>query len=143
VKQKQAKNHSQEPYTPQEMTVSLIAFVGILCIARPAFLFGHSDPSGISGDGVNDDSLLFSVVETHGLTRSSAASFERTFAVVLSVVGAFSASVAYATIRLIGDRAHSLVSVNYFAILSTVVSAFIILVHPDLQFVLPRGAAQW
>lgn len=68
---------------------------------------------------------------------------ERSVAVLVAILGTFSAAVAYATIRVIGKRAHSLVSVNYFAFMATLVSTVIILVHPDLHFVLPRGVKQW
>jgi drug/metabolite transporter (DMT)-like permease len=58
-------------------------------------------------------------------------------------VGAFGASTAYATIRVIGKRAHSLISVNYFAGIATLGSTIIILVHPDLHFVMPETLSQW
>ncbi|KAK8132596.1 hypothetical protein PG999_000769 [Apiospora kogelbergensis] len=68
---------------------------------------------------------------------------ERSLAVLLGVLGTFGAAAAYSTIRVIGKRAHSLVSVNYFAVLATVGSCLIILVHPDLEFKLPENAMQW
>ena len=68
---------------------------------------------------------------------------ERSVAIACAILGAFAAATAYATIRIIGKRAHSLVSVNYFAVLATVMSAFIILVHPDLKFEIPRTTVQW
>lgn len=68
---------------------------------------------------------------------------ERSLAVLLGVLGTFGAAAAYSTIRVIGKRAHSLVSVNYFAVLATVGSCLIILVHPDLDFKLPENAMQW
>jgi drug/metabolite transporter (DMT)-like permease len=44
---------------------------------------------------------------------------------------------------VIGKRAHSLISVNYFAAIATVGSALVLLVHPDLHFVMPESASQW
>lgn len=73
----------------------------------------------------------------------SPSSPQRTLAVICSIVGTFAAATAYSTIRVIGKRAHSLISVNYFAGLSTIVSGLIILVHPDLTFIVPKGAMQW
>jgi hypothetical protein len=68
---------------------------------------------------------------------------ERSLAVFLGVIGTFGAATAYSTIRVIGKRAHSLVSVNYFAVVATVGSCVIILAHPDLEFKVPQSAAQW
>lgn len=68
---------------------------------------------------------------------------QRTLAILCSIMGTFAAATAYSTIRVIGKRVHSLISVNYFATLSTIGSALIILVHPDLHFMLPKGAMQW
>ena len=68
---------------------------------------------------------------------------QRTIAVICSILGTFAAATAYSTIRVIGKRVHSLISVNYFAGLSTIASCLIILVHPDLEFIFPKGALQW
>lgn len=68
---------------------------------------------------------------------------QRTLAILAAVLNAFGASLAYASIRVIGKRAHSLISVNYFAAIATVGSALVLLVHPDLHFVMPESAGQW
>ena len=68
---------------------------------------------------------------------------QRSLAVLSAMLGAFGAATAYSTIRVIGKRAHSLVSVNYFAMLATIGSCLIILIHPRLRFELPRGFLQW
>jgi hypothetical protein len=62
---------------------------------------------------------------------------------VAAIFGSFSAASAYTTIRVIGKRAHSLVSVNYFAVLATVLSAGVILVHPQLEFKIPHSTPEW
>ncbi len=68
---------------------------------------------------------------------------ERSLAVTCAVIGSFCAATAYATIRVIGKRVHSLVSVNYFAVLSMVSSFLILMVHPDLGFKIPQSPIQW
>lgn len=68
---------------------------------------------------------------------------ERFVAVACAIFGAFAASIAYATIRVIGKRVHSLVSVNYFAVMATVISALILLIHPKLGFKMPQSGVQW
>ncbi|RYP75449.1 hypothetical protein DL771_002334 [Monosporascus sp. 5C6A] len=132
----------REPYTIREALAGLIALAGVLLVARPPFLFPRvvADPTKAASDGVG--SLV--VDHPHGLVPAPPASpAQRGFAVLCGVLGTFAAAVAYTTIRVIGKRAHSLISVNYFALVATIGSALIILIHPDLEFVLPQGAMQW
>lgn len=44
---------------------------------------------------------------------------------------------------MIGKRAHSLISVNYFAGIATIGSFLALLIHPDLHFVMPQSSGQW
>ncbi|KAI9167812.1 membrane protein [Paramyrothecium foliicola] len=128
-----------EPFTVKEALAGLLAFVGVLFIARPAFLFPSQDENRppvvrrLSGE-VDPFGILPPVEATPA---------ERTLAIACAILGSFSAATAYATIRIIGKRAHSLVSVNYFAVLATVMSFSIIMVHPDLKFEIPKTTAQW
>lgn len=118
----------------------LVAFAGVIFIARPTFLFPHH--SEILPQ--ERDARLFVADESKGIVPSVPATpAERSIAVLLAVIGSFAAATAYSTIRVIGKRAHSLVSVNYFAVLATVGSCFFILVHPDLHFENPQNATQW
>lgn len=91
------------------------------------------------------ESLTVFVVDGpgQGLPVGAPSSPQRAIAVICSILGTFAAATAYSTIRVIGKRVHSLISVNYFAVLSTLGSAVVILAHPDLHFILPRGALQW
>jgi drug/metabolite transporter (DMT)-like permease len=50
---------------------------------------------------------------------------------------------AYTLIRVIGDRAHALMSVNYFAFLATVGSTVALLAIPDIGFRQPQEAKEW
>ena len=68
---------------------------------------------------------------------------QRTLAILIAILGTFGASTAYATIRVIGKRAHSLISVNYFSLIATIASFLLILVHPSLHFVMPKTLGQW
>ncbi|KAI0517696.1 hypothetical protein F5B22DRAFT_94884 [Xylaria bambusicola] len=132
-----------EPYRIQEAVSGLISLVGVLLIARPAFLVRN--PSVSAPDLENFAVTMFIVdgsLDSPPVVGSPS-SPRRTLAVICSILGTFAAATAYSTIRVIGKRVHSLISVNYFAGLSTIASGLIILVHPDLQFILPRGALQW
>ncbi|CAJ2508778.1 Uu.00g138040.m01.CDS01 [Anthostomella pinea] len=136
----------KEPYRLQEAMSGLLALVGVLFIARPAFLFGDKVVDPISGDPVYNNQTVTALIVNRppGMVHPDSPSpAERAVAIVCAIIGTFAAATAYGTIRIIGKRAHSLVSVNYFAVLATIGSALIILIHPDLHFVLPRGALQW
>lgn len=132
----------QEPFTAQEALAGLIAFAGVLFVARPSFLFPHQVTR-------NTLTTLMSFAAssnppTEGIIPPPAVSpAQRAFASLCAVGGTVGAATAYTVIRLIGKRAHSLISVNYFAVVATLGSAAILLVHPDLEFKIPRGAAQW
>jgi drug/metabolite transporter (DMT)-like permease len=118
----------REPFTWKEVLCSLIAFCGVLFVARPPWLF----PSTSSPNSPEEKAPTPSITPQ-----------QRTLAVLVAILGTFGASLAYATIRVIGKRAHSLISVNYFAFIATVGSTLIILIHPDLHFVMPKTLSQW
>ncbi|TVY61869.1 putative membrane protein [Fusarium oxysporum f. sp. cubense] len=131
----------REPFTVKEATAGFIAFAGVLFVARPAFLFPESwrtlselESRSVDSDFTADGGILPPVKATPQ---------ERTIAILCAIFGSFAAATAYATIRVIGKRAHSLVSVNYFAVLATVSSFLIIMIHPDLQFEIPKTIAEW
>ncbi|KAL4724329.1 hypothetical protein ACLX1H_008943 [Fusarium chlamydosporum] len=127
----------REPFTIHEATAGFIAFTGVLFVARPALLFPNKDSflSGSMSESANTAKGM--------LSAAKATPQERTIAICCSIFGSIAAATAYSTIRVIGKRAHSLVSVNYFAVLATVSSFFIIMIHPDLQFEIPKSLAEW
>ncbi|CAG1969240.1 unnamed protein product [Fusarium graminearum] len=127
----------REPFTLNEALAGLIAFTGVLFVARPAFLFPHND-SFLTGSSSDNESAAKGI-----LSAVKATPHERTIAICCSIFGSIAAATAYSTIRVIGKRAHSLVSVNYFAVLATISSFLIITIHPDLQFEIPKSLAEW
>ncbi|KAI0190776.1 hypothetical protein EV127DRAFT_430029 [Xylaria flabelliformis] len=129
-----------ESYRIQEAFSGLISIAGVLLIARPAFLFGS-----VTVPDEGDAGMTMFIVDgaQEGSPVGSPSSPQRMLAVLCSIMGTFAAATAYSTIRVIGKRVHSLISVNYFAMMSTIGSALIILIHPDLHFILPEGAMQW
>lgn len=140
----------REPFTTREALAGLVAFIGVLFVARPTWLFPAKAIDPISGqpepqDAIGTDMLmLIASAPTNGAVPAAPVSpSQRTLAIILAVLGTLGASTAYATIRVIGTRAHSLISVNYFACIATIGSACIILVHPDLDFVMPESLSQW
>ncbi|KAH7379592.1 hypothetical protein BKA66DRAFT_532322 [Pyrenochaeta sp. MPI-SDFR-AT-0127] len=134
----------REPFTVKEALAGFIAFTGVLFVARPPWLFSdhpveplHSGP---------EPRVLTSLILDVSMKQAPVLPVspqQRTLAILLAILGTFGASTAYATIRVIGKRSHSLVSVNYFASIATIGSTVIILVHPSLHFVMPQNSSQW
>jgi drug/metabolite transporter (DMT)-like permease len=110
----------------KELCAGILALIGVVVIAHPAAIFGGNADSTNVGHTVDE------VTPT-----------QRLIAIAISVLGVLGASGAYTMIRVIGDRAHALISVNYFAIVSTFGSAFILLVTPNIGFVAPQSAREW
>jgi drug/metabolite transporter (DMT)-like permease len=133
----------REPFTAREATAGLIAFAGVLFVARPPWLFPSPPRDPITGKPEPEAAVIEALFSATAAAPGTVSSTQRTVATLVAIVGALGASVAYATIRVIGKRAHSLISVNYFAGIATLGSALVLLVHPDLHFVIPRGLTQW
>jgi drug/metabolite transporter (DMT)-like permease len=117
-----------QKFTRKELIAGLVALIGVVIIAHPPWLFGK----------VNDELLP---KKPSGIDKVTPT--QRFIAIVLSVLGVAGASGAYTMIRVIGDRAHALMSVNYFALLSTVGSTIALLVIPDIGFRNPQSAREW
>ncbi|KAH7139700.1 hypothetical protein B0J13DRAFT_504971 [Dactylonectria estremocensis] len=133
-----------EPFTIKEASAGLVAFAGVLFIARPAFLFPNHNASNPSSLSMRSALSILSVDVQGGLLPPvEATPTERSIAVACAIMGSFAAASAYATIRVIGKRTHSLVSVNYFAVFASVSSFTIIMIHPNLHFEIPQTPAQW
>lgn len=134
----------REPFTVREALAALIAFSGVLLVARPTWLFPNPPIDPITGEPeANVFSFMLHASAAHATTPVPISPAQRTLAVLAAILNAFGASMAYASIRVIGKRAHSLISVNYFAAIATIGSALVLLIHPDLHFVMPESAGQW
>ncbi|RMY79545.1 hypothetical protein D0864_09066 [Hortaea werneckii] len=139
-----------EPFGRLEQIAGLVSLVGVALIARPTSLFaafasknsppatGNSDvmPGGNSTGAASGEDADASSYEN--VTPE-----QRLAAVGIALVGVLGAATAYTTIRWIGKRAHPLISVNYFAVWSTIVSTFMMLVLPDVGFLLPADPKEW
>ena len=68
---------------------------------------------------------------------------QRLIAVGVGLLGVMGAAAAFTTIRWVGKRAHPMLSVNYFAAWTTLVSASILLVYPGIDFQLPATLREW
>jgi drug/metabolite transporter (DMT)-like permease len=117
-----------QKFTRKELIAGLVALIGVIIIAHPPWLFGE----------VHDE---LHPKKPNGIDKVTPA--QRFIAIVVSILGVAGASGAYTTIRVIGDRAHALMSVNYFALLATVGSTIALLAIPGIGFQVPQSARDW
>jgi drug/metabolite transporter (DMT)-like permease len=117
-----------QSFTRKELIAGLVALLGVIIIAHPPWLFGE----------VHDD---LHPKKPSGIDKVTPA--QRFIAIVVSVLGVAGASGAYTMIRVIGNRAHALMSVNYFALLATIGSTIALLAIPGIGFRNPQSAREW
>jgi drug/metabolite transporter (DMT)-like permease len=115
-------------FTLKELLAGLVALIGVILIAHPSFIFGK----------VDDDINAAEAGKVDDFTPT-----QRLVAIAISVLGIFGAAGAYTTIRIVGDRAHALMSVNYFAFLATLGSTLALIFIPGIGFTMPHGAREW
>ncbi|KAH0002222.1 hypothetical protein KCU78_g14480, partial [Aureobasidium melanogenum] len=118
-----------QSFSRTEFLAGVVALLGVVIIAHPAAIFGR----------VNDDIKV--PHQPNKIDQVSAG--QRLLAIFVSVIGVLGASAAYTLIRVIGSRAHALISVNYFALISTFGSAGALLVLPGMRFTMPHGVREW
>ncbi|KAH6982999.1 hypothetical protein BKA56DRAFT_582795 [Ilyonectria sp. MPI-CAGE-AT-0026] len=130
----------KEPFTRLEQLATLVALMGVVLIAKPVSFFSRStdeeasEPpdSGIPGGD-------------HVATAE-----ERLIAVGVALFGVLGAAGAFTALRTIGKRAHPLISVNYFGVISTIISITALTLapvlnidQPGLKWITPSTAKQW
>lgn len=121
-----------EPFTTPEKVGGFISLIGVILIARPTFLF----PSGTEAHSTT--------LTIPGVTPPYVSPEQRTLAVIVALFGVLGASSAYTTIRVIGKRAHPLISVTYFAALTTILSFIGIMTIPSVGgMLLPKDPLEW
>ncbi|KAL2063141.1 hypothetical protein VTL71DRAFT_6213 [Oculimacula yallundae] len=112
----------------KDLVAGLVAMVGVIFIAHPASIFGKVDDTYKANKAGEADKVT---------------STQRLIAIGVSLLGVLGGSGAYTMIRVIGDRAHALMSVNYFAFVAAAFSTIALLVIPDIGFTMPHGAREW
>jgi drug/metabolite transporter (DMT)-like permease len=116
-----------EKLIPAELAGGFVALLGVLLIARPAFIIHWIQGNSHVHSGEPDD-----IPE-----------YLRMRAIFFALLGVFGAGMAFVSIRWIGKRAHPLISVSYFAAWCVLVSTVGLILIPGLSFVLPQNAYQW
>lgn len=117
-----------QAFLRKDLIAGLVAMIGVIFIAHPESIFGK----------VDDIIKATKAGEVDEVTPA-----QRLLAIGASLLGVIGASGAYTMIRVVGDRAHALMSVNYFAFLGTASSTIALLVIPGIGFTMPHGARDW
>lgn len=116
-----------ETFSRRQQLAALVSLAGVVLIARP---FSKRDDAGTAA-AAEDES------------PDDADAFHHVLATVVAFVGVLGASGAYTTIRMIGRRAHPLVSVTYFSSVTTVISLLAMVAAPWVPFRLPSTVTEW
>ncbi|KAK8862189.1 integral membrane protein DUF6 [Apiospora arundinis] len=139
---------SHDRFTRREQLASLLALAGVVLIARPLSLFAAAEDPSATGaaaatiDGsVADGALLGEGSSSSNITSAATATptneptpAERLIAILAALVGVLGGAVTFTTLRQIGTRAHTLVSVNYFSVGCVIVTTAALVLGPALDF---------
>ncbi|KAL6236426.1 hypothetical protein BDW75DRAFT_206764 [Aspergillus navahoensis] len=120
-----------EIFTRKQQLAGLVSLIGVVLIARP-FAF-------LQSAAANDPNSIEVKKENPGDTDQD----HRVMAVIMGMMGVLGASSAYTSIRMIGQRCHPLVSVTYFSLVTTVLSAIAIVFLPSISLELPGTPLEW
>lgn len=125
-----------EPFTRKQQLAGVISLLGVVLIAQPF--------SGRTGNDVQSDAASHvNNGRSSGVSGDGVSAVHHLMAVGFAIVGVFGAACAYVTIRLIGSRAHPLVSVTYFSSYTTMVSLIAMIAIPSVSFRLPGNLMEW
>lgn len=143
------------PFSRRQQVAGFVSIVGVVLITRPVSLLtavtggGGADPAApaMPSNGTSPDGAT--VADTNSSPGSDAPlsanvhPVSRAIAVCFSLLGVLGTSCTFFTISHIGQRAHPLISVNYFSSFCTIISAVCLLFIPAVPFRLPASALEW
>ncbi|MCJ1475328.1 hypothetical protein MMC13_003990 [Lambiella insularis] len=134
-----------EPFTRKEQIAGIISLLGVIMISQPASFFGtHASTALVpSLDGTPSAATNTTTSPSEPFEALEATPTQRLIAVAVGLMGAVGAAGAFITIRWIGQRAHPLISVNYFATWCTLVSFVALAFVPSVDFRLPSTLREW
>ncbi|KAK0107180.1 hypothetical protein ONS95_003885 [Cadophora gregata] len=138
----------REPFPRSAQYASSISLLGVVLIARPTSFFTSSSSSSTDFTTASNTTTI-STDPTDPSSFPVPTSSQRLSAVAIAMIGVLGSAGAFTSIRWIGNRAHPLLSVNYFSIFCTVISTLALsLAKPlhlsnTLHFALPAGLRQW
>jgi drug/metabolite transporter (DMT)-like permease len=130
-----------EPFPRAAQFASLVSLLGVILIARPTSFFSRPPAPPV-------DFASNTTAPAYDAAFPIPTGSQRLSAVAVAMLGVLGSAGAFTSIRWVGNRAHALVSVNYFAVWCVLVSTLALtLSRPlhisDLHFALPAGFRQW
>lgn len=135
-----------QPFTRKERIAGIVSLLGVVLIARPtSFFTSQTFPSSVPTSVLEVDTTANTPAAIHdnpGID-GGVTTIQRVAAIGVGLIGVCGTVTAYTTIRWIGNRAHPLISVNYYAVWCTIISALALLVIPGIDFRLPTSFFQW
>ncbi|KAI1750571.1 hypothetical protein F4782DRAFT_242584 [Xylaria castorea] len=148
----------RDPYTRTEQLASFLALGGVVLITRPTSLFSNAvQEEGAVATALEAIANVTAIAAQGSETTGSAmvdsptpTTSERIGAIGVALLGVLGTSVAFTTLRAIGRRAHTLISVNYFSTACLIVSFSVLSLapyldigQPDLRLAFPSSIRQW
>lgn len=131
-----------EIFSIKELIGSMLSFIGVLLIIRPKCIFGRfSGQEEISIDSVG--TTIERRDEQEVIINKIITPHQRFVAVIIALIGVFGGANVYIIIRFIGKRAHAVLNVAYFSLLTTIVSFFGIIFLPNQKFQIPKDKKEW
>jgi drug/metabolite transporter (DMT)-like permease len=133
----------KEKFTRLEQIATVVSLSGVILIGRPSAIFQFFNGAPDEQVSGMSPALNSTVSEQTTVANHMVTSHEKVIAVGVAMVGVIGGAIVITTLRSIGSRAHPLITVNYFASMVTVVSAFICAVVPSIGFAAPKTPREW
>lgn len=127
-----------ETFSRRQQLAAIVSLGGVILIARPFTLRKPHVQSTPTAAAVWAMSL-----SAAGDTPSDADSYHHVIATIVAFVGVIGAAGSYTAIRIIGRRAHPLVSVTYFSSVTMVISFVGMATLPWVPFRIPSTGIEW
>lgn len=122
-----------ETFTRKQQFAGLVSLLGVVLIARPFSSSGAPGQEPLPPpDQVGDMG-----------EPNSADTYHHFLAIGAALMGVLGASFAYVAIRMIGPRAHPLVSVTYFSAWTMIISTVALVAIPSVPFRFPGNLIEW
>lgn len=129
-----------ETFSRRQQLAAIISLIGVILIARP---FSASNSKQTSSSNDNDPSNPNRDDRLGESRPDDADAYHHILATIVASIGVLGAAGAYTSIRVIGKRAHPLVSVTYFSSVTTIISLGAMLVLPSVEFRIPTTKTEW
>jgi drug/metabolite transporter (DMT)-like permease len=138
----------REPFTRLEQIASIISLSGVVLIARPTALFSYfqgvpDEESAVAAipnlSPLNTTIIPPTTVQNHTVTSS-----QKVIAVGIALIGVIGGAIVITVLRSIGNKAHPLVTVNYFAFMVVIISGLSCAFVPSVGgFAIPTNLKEW